>query len=194
MGLPQKCTKLYKYGHEAYKKSDEKMTALSGTYSTHMILPEGSTVVPIAHKNKTLPAPLALCCIMNCGGATAVAAVRVAIKGLPNTSEDPSNIYPFANRRVAVFGGGPLGLMAALRATYLGAEEVSVLDIKPAAMKVAKAFGFSTELTGNYDAVIEACGSKVRLLKFIRSCSLKISTLESEINVRSGINIWVGRL
>ena len=67
MGLPQKCTKLYKYGHEAYKKSDEKMTALSGTYSTHMILPEGSTVVPIAKENNSLPAPLALCCIMNCG-------------------------------------------------------------------------------------------------------------------------------
>ena len=55
--------------------------------------------------------------------------------------------------------------MAALRASYLGAEEVSILDIKPAALEVAKAFGFSTDLVGNYDAVIEACGSKVRLME-----------------------------
>ena len=166
MGIPQKCTKLYKYGHEAYKKNDEKMTALSGTYSTHMILPEGSTVVPLAKENNSLPAPLALCCIMNCGGATAVAAIRVATKGLPPPNESGDSA-PLAKRRVAIFGGGPLGLMAALRAAYLGAEEVSVLDIKPAAQKVARAFGFSTELTGNYDAVIEACGSKVRLLNII---------------------------
>ena len=167
MGLPQKCIKLYKYGHEAYKKTDEAMTALSGTYATHMILPKGSCIVPIARGSEPLPAPLALCCIMNCGGATAVAAIRVACGGLPLVFPLIDSKRPLSKRRVAVFGGGPLGLMAALRASYLGAEEVSILDIKPAAIAVAKAFGFSTELIGNYDAVIEACGSKVRLIEAI---------------------------
>merc|ERR1712037_960557 len=106
---------------------------------------------------------------MNCGGATAVAAIRVACRGLPITSLVSASQRPLAKRRVAVFGGGPLGLMAALRASYLGAEEVAILDIKPAAIAVAKAFGFSTELIGNYDAVIEACGSKAVLPKAINS-------------------------
>ncbi len=104
---------------------------------------------------------------MNCGGATAVAAIRVACRGLPVTAVVVASQRPLAKRRVAVFGGCPLGLMAALRASYLGAEEVSILDIKPAAIAVAKAFGFSTELIGNYDAVIEACGSKVRQIEAI---------------------------
>ena len=46
-------------------------------------------------------------------------------------------------------------------------NDKTIIDIKPAAIEVANAFGFSTELTGNYDAVIEACGSKVRLLMII---------------------------
>ena len=164
MGLPQKCTNLYKYGHEAYKINNHATTALSGTYATHMILKQGSCVVPIAKTGEPLPAPLALCSIMNCGGATAVAAIRLACRSLPPAPPSADLLVPLSGRRVAVFGGGPLGLMAALRAADLGAKEVSIIDIKPAAIEVANAFGFSTELVGNYDAIIEACGSKVNLV------------------------------
>ena len=88
---------------------NEAMTALSGTYVTHMILPKGSCVVSIAKGVEPLPAPLALCCIMNCGGATAVAAIRIACNGLPSSDPSFNPQRPLTKRRVAVFGGGPLG-------------------------------------------------------------------------------------
>jgi threonine dehydrogenase-like Zn-dependent dehydrogenase len=144
-GLPQKCTKLYKYGHEAYGVGTE----LSGTYSTHMVLREGSTIVPISRIGEPLPASLALCCMMNCSGATAVAAVRAC--------------GSVVGGRVAVFGGGPLGLLTALRAIDLGAAEVTVIDRNPTVVASVKSFGFTTELTGEYDAVVEACGAKAVL-------------------------------
>jgi threonine dehydrogenase-like Zn-dependent dehydrogenase len=65
--------------------------------------------------------------------------------------------------RVAVFGGGPLGLLTALRAIDLGAAEVTVIDRNPTVVASVKSFGFTTELTGEYDAVVEACGAKAVL-------------------------------
>eukprot|EP00038_Savillea_parva_P012541 m.205358 g.205358 ORF g.205358 m.205358 type:complete len:743 (+) comp22903_c0_seq1:64-2292(+) len=144
-GVPQKCTKLFKYGHEAYGPGTE----LSGTYSSHMVLERGSTIVPISRADEALPASLALCCMMNCSGATAVAAVR--------------ECGPMVGRRVAVFGGGPLGLLTALRALDLGAAEVTVVDRNPAVVSLLPGFGLGTELTGEYDAVVEACGAKAVL-------------------------------
>lgn len=145
VGLPQKCVKLFKYGHEAYRPQAE----LSGTYGSHMVLQEGSTVVPICRKGEELPASLALCCMMNCSGATAVASAR--------------SCGSIENRRVAVFGGGPLGLLIALRAKDLGAKEAAVIDLSPKVIESVKRFGLETELTGEYDAVVEACGAKAVL-------------------------------
>jgi threonine dehydrogenase-like Zn-dependent dehydrogenase len=108
---------------------------LSGTYATHMVLRKGSTVVTIARAGELLPASLALCCMMNCGGATAVASARACGSSV-------------AGGRVAVMGGGPLGLLTALRAADLGATEVAVIDKNKDVAAVARKFGFETELTG----------------------------------------------
>ena len=90
-----------------------------------MALREGSTVVPIARAGEPLPASLALCCMMNCSGATAVASVRACGAGV-------------VGGRVAVFGGGPLGLLTALRAADVGATEVTVVDKSPAVVEAVR--------------------------------------------------------
>lgn len=63
--------------------------------------------------------------MMNCSGATAVASVRACGARV-------------VGGRVAVFGGGPLGLLTALRAADVGATEVTVVDKSPAVIEAVR--------------------------------------------------------
>jgi len=61
--------------------------------------------------------------------------------------------------RVCVFGGGPIGIMAAKWAAFKGASEVSLIDIDERKSAFAAELGFRTEIKGKYDAAIECSGS-----------------------------------
>lgn len=64
--------------------------------------------------------------------------------------------------RVAVIGGGAIGLLAAASAKRMGAAEVSIEVRHPHQRAVAERIG-ATETSGHYDVVIEAAGSESAL-------------------------------
>lgn len=117
-GLPQKCRKLAKYGHELA----EGRTALSGGLGEFVLLRRGSTVVRVADN---LPAEVI--CPVNCATATIAAACRVAGE--------------IAGRNVLIFGAGMLGLTAAAYAKSQGASTVTVCDVHPRRLERARGFG-----------------------------------------------------
>jgi alcohol dehydrogenase len=104
-GLPQKCERLFKYGHE--RISDRH--PLSGGLAEHCHLAPGTTIV-------RLPSALsdAVACPANCATATVAAALRYA--------------GDCADRVVLIQGAGMLGLTAAAMARSAGAREVVVCD------------------------------------------------------------------
>jgi threonine dehydrogenase-like Zn-dependent dehydrogenase len=65
-------------------------------------------------------------------------------------------------RRVAVVGGGAIGLMAVAAARAMGAEEVSLEARYPHQIELGERLG-ATQPSGEYDVVIEAAGSESAL-------------------------------
>lgn len=117
-GLPQKCVRLFKYGHQGIASA----TPLSGGLATHCHLVSGTHLVKVP---ETVPDRVA--CPANCATATVAAALRVA-----------GNC---AGKTVAVFGAGMLGLTAAALLRSLGASHVVVVDINPRRAERATEFG-----------------------------------------------------
>jgi len=119
-GLPQKCERAVKYGHEALQPGRE----LTGGLAEHCLLAPGTKVVK-------LPAelPLEVACPANCATATVAAAVVAA-----------GNVR---DRTVCILGAGLLGLTACAMCHSLGASQVICVDIHPARLERANAFGAS---------------------------------------------------
>ena len=66
------------------------------------------------------------------------------------------------DKRVAVVGGGAIGLMAVAAARAMGAEEVSLEARYPHQIELGERLG-ATQPSGLYDVVIEAAGSESAL-------------------------------
>ena len=117
-GLPQKCRKLVKYGHE------EAMgrSALNGGLAEYLLLQPGTPIVSVPDD-----LPEEVICPVNCATATVAAALRRA--------------GDLSGKRVLVFGAGMLGLTASAMAKTHGAVHVAVCDLDPKRLELAKAFG-----------------------------------------------------
>ena len=110
-GLPQKCERVRKYGHERLVHGWE----LSGGFASHVHVRAGTAVVPVSDDlDAALLAPV------SCGTATAVAALDAA-----------SAIVPLRDAVVLVLGAGLIGRTATALATDAGARVV-VVDPDPA--------------------------------------------------------------
>lgn len=153
--LPQKCERLFKYGHAALADG----SGLNGCYGSHILLRRGTTVVPVPD---TVPDEVAA--PANCALATMVCATE----RLP----DPC--------RVAVIqGAGMLGLYGCALLRTRGVARVVVVDTNPARLDLVSAFGGEPALgsaaglvkPGHADAVFEVAGTSavveegVRLLR-----------------------------
>ena len=121
-GIPQKCTQLFKYGHQAL--SDHP---LGGGLASHCHLARGTSLVRVP---PSLPAEVA--CPANCATATAAAALRSA--------------GTISGRTVLIYGAGMLGLTAAAMARELGAPHVFVSDLNTARCSLAERFGATPSL------------------------------------------------
>ena len=117
-GLPQKCERLFKYGHERISERHP----LSGGLAEHCHLAAGTAIF-------RLPAALsdAVACPANCATATVAAAMRYA--------------GDCAGRAVLIQGAGMLGLTAAAMANSAGAREVIICDRVPDRLARAESFG-----------------------------------------------------
>ncbi|MFG2504688.1 zinc-binding dehydrogenase [Streptomyces rubiginosohelvolus] len=117
-GVPQKCTGVRKYGHEAITDH----WRLNGGLATHCHLVEGTGLVTVPD---SLPAAVAA--PANCATATVVCATRRT--GLS------------AGDSVVVTGCGMLGLTAVAYARELGAEHVIACDVDASRRELALSFG-----------------------------------------------------
>ena len=121
-GLPQKCSRLFKYGHQKLAPDDP----LSGGLASHIILRQSTSIHLVPQDVKDHVASLA-----NCSTSTAAAALRAASQ--PGT--------PLHGATIALFGAGVLGLTAAAMARDLGANKVWVIDVRPESLARAERFG-----------------------------------------------------
>ena len=141
--LPQKCEKVFKYGHSAL----DFRSGLHGTYSTHMVLYRGTHLVAVPDG-----LPDAIIAPANCALATMVA----VMEHLPRPC------------RVAVVqGAGLLGIYGCALLRASGVERVVVVDNNNSRLSLVASFGgepaLKSALTvlgpGGADAVIEVAGT-----------------------------------
>lgn len=116
--LPQKCQRLFKYGHECCAGAHP----LSGGLAEFCHLATGSAILRVPEG-----IPDAVASSANCATATAAAAFRAA-----GGCHDKS---------VLIQGAGLLGLTAAAMAHADGASHVFVADVDPARLATATRFG-----------------------------------------------------
>jgi alcohol dehydrogenase len=127
--LPQKCERLFKYGHECVTAE----YALHGGLATHCHLRRGTKAFRVPDR-----LPDEVVAPAGCATATVVAALRHAgdVRG----------------KVVLVHGAGMLGVTAAARARVLGAQSVIVCDPRRERLETARRFG-ATHIIRADDAV-----------------------------------------
>ena len=137
--LPQKCERLFKYGHAA--SSDG--SGLNGCYASHIVLRPGTSIMTVPEAlSDSIVAPA------NCALATIV----YALETLP----DPCD-------RALVQGGGLLGIYACAWLRHRGVSEVFCTDLSPQRLALVAEFGGIPlepgASAGPMDLVIEVTGS-----------------------------------
>lgn len=135
-GLPQKCERLFKYGHEPLAGDHP----LSGGLADYCHLAAGTAVVRVPDD---LPDDIA--CTANCATATVAAALRVA--------------GDCRGESVLVLGTGMLGLTACAMARQAGAHEIIAADVNSQRVARARQFGATQDVhiqdgTRNLHAVV----------------------------------------
>src|SRR5580704_1964433 len=140
--LPQKCERLFKYGHAALNDG----TGFNGTYASHVLLRAGTTLFELPESVTDEMAASA-----NCALATMVAATEPLSDG---------------GETAVIQGAGLLGLFACALLKASGWRRVVVVDTNAARLELVPAFGGEPApnsarahvAAGTVDAVIEATG------------------------------------
>lgn len=154
-GLPQKCERVFKYGHAVLADKP----SLSGGYASRVVLRAGTAVFRLPDA-----VPDSIAVFANCALATGVGAVRTAGIG-PGES-------------LLIQGGGLLGLSTLAAARAAGAGAITVVEGSPERRALARAFGadrliapgeFNDDYEGAYDVVIEMCGQPSVIADGIRA-------------------------
>lgn len=149
-GLPQKCERAFKYGHQVA----EPHRPCSGGLAEHCVLVGGTHILRIPESLSTAAA-----CPLSCATSTVAAALRIV--GL-----QPSE-------RALILGAGMLGLTACAMARDMGAAQVVCADVIESRAELAKRFGATEILHGpsmnpsllaawdgyGFDVVIECTGT-----------------------------------
>jgi alcohol dehydrogenase len=173
-GLPQKCERLFKYGHEPV--SDRH--PLSGGLADYCHLAAGTAVFRLPSKLSD-----AVACPANCATATVAAAMRYA--------------GPCAGRAVLIQGAGMLGLTAAAMAISGGAGEVIVCDRVAERLQRAHRFGATRTASVDDDDALRAevdqatCGRGVDLAIDASGAPAAIETGIELLRI-GGRYVWVG--
>lgn len=125
-GLPQKCERAVKYGHEVERPSNY----WRGGLADYCLLAPGTSILRLPSE-----IPLGVACPANCATATVAAAwesVEQASQGVP---------VDLTRWRVGIWGAGLLGLTACAMARSAGVAEVIAVDPFPRRRMLAHAFG-----------------------------------------------------
>ena len=171
--LPQKCEKLFKYGHEKITEAHP----LSGGLAEYCLLAPGTGIV-------CLPAELSdeIACPANCATATIAAALRYA--------------GPLKNRVVLLQGAGMLGLTACAMAREAGAKQVLCSDINDQRLALALRFGADVAVRADSPDLAKALHASTagRGADIIIELSGVAQAIESGLPLlrTGGKYVWVG--
>jgi putative phosphonate catabolism associated alcohol dehydrogenase len=153
-GLPQKCERGIKYGHE--RATDRRV--FTGGLADICLLAPGTAIVKLP--SDLLPE---VACPASCATATVAAAIEPAGE--------------LTDRRVVVFGLGMLGLTACSMARAAGAAEVIAVDPQPGRRDRAAAFGATAAVEPGFlaahpaakeiDLAIEVSGSPAAIVEAV---------------------------
>lgn len=168
IGIPQKGTNLFKYGHALASGSD----VFNGGLSERCILKQHTGVLKIAEE-----IPFSVAATLNCSISTAAGALRLAgnIKG----------------KRILITGVGHLGITCAAMCKAAGAEWIAVADISDERLKSATAFGADESfLMKEGDKTIKS----VHQFEVTIDMSGSPSAMELGLDALSigGVAVWVG--
>jgi putative phosphonate catabolism associated alcohol dehydrogenase len=117
-GLPQKCVKAVKYGHEPFRPGRE----LLGGLAEYCLIVPGTSIVRLPDA-----LPLEVACSANCATSTAAAAIEAAGN--------------FNESTVCVLGGGLLGLTVCAMARSEGAANIVCVEPQTERRARAQSFG-----------------------------------------------------
>ncbi|MGO8678510.1 MAG: zinc-binding dehydrogenase [Limisphaerales bacterium] len=148
-GLPSKCERLMKFGHEAIIPG----RALIGGMAQHCHLPEKTAIFKVPANVPDLVASPA-----NCATSTVAAVLR--------------NAGPVRGRTVVVLGAGMLGQTACAMAAAAGAAQVVVFE--PDAGRRANALGFGATAAMDAAAPEEDTQARVRQLSAGRGADIAL--------------------
>lgn len=154
-GLPQKCLRSTKYGHEALRPGYE----LLGGLAEHCLLAAGTAIVRLPDD-----LPLEVACPANCATATVAAALEAAGE--------------LRERHVLVLGMGLLGLTATAMLHASGAEAIGV-DIEPGRRARALKFGASQFASPDQVADIVARATESRGVDVVLELSGSTAAFEA---------------
>jgi alcohol dehydrogenase len=161
-GLPQKCERLYKYGHE--QAIPER--PFCGGLADLVLLAPGTACLHVPH-----PVVDEVAAPANCATATVAAVLRYA--------------GPVAGRTVLVQGAGVLGLTAAAMARTAGADHVLVSDPEPARRERAALFGATRVLSTDPDEAAAVLGETTHG----RGADVVLELAGVEASVRAGLGL-----
>ena len=154
-GLSQKCLSVEKYGHNVAIGRN----ALRGGFSEKILLSKGTSIVKVSSE-----VPAETIAPVNCATATVAAAFRVA--------------QEISEKRILIIGAGLLGLTAAAFATMYNPTSITVCDINPQRLELAKEFGATQTIQldpklddessplgsgRTYDVILDFAGSSATL-------------------------------
>jgi len=175
IGIPQKGSKLFKYGHEQLTESN----SLHGGLAEYTILRKNTIVFKV---DEAIPLPVAA--IINCAVATVAGSIRLA--------------GDLKDKNVLVSGAGMLGIIACAMAANNGAKNVIAIDVDSQRLKNAKEFGaiFCAEAQTNGSALttrLKEAGFR-ESVQVILEYSGSAVAMETSLHVLDigGIAIWIG--
>lgn len=132
-GLPQKCVRAVKYGHEAFRPGRE----LLGGLAEHCLLVPGTAIVRLPEE-----LPLEVACPASCATATIAATLESA--------------GDCSGRTVCVLGAGLLGLTACAMARSLGAAAVVCVELDAERRTRSLQFGATSAIAPDELAAVSA--------------------------------------
>jgi len=170
IGIPQKGSDLFKYGHEELKNND----TLHGGLADYIILRKNTPIIKIDEN-----IPLSIAATINCAVATVSGAFRIAEK--------------IEGKRILIIGVGMLGIIACAMAKSRNAKFVAAADNNETRLNLSYKFGaeFSFNTTGSQLDEIKNNGQKYDIV-FDFSGSPDAMELSLELLDIGGSAIWVG--
>lgn len=116
-GLPEKCDKLFKYGHASVNNG----SGLNGCYATHIHIRKGTHMVKIPDG------------ISHSAAAPANCALATMVNAISQTTTKP--------KRVVIQGGGLLGIYACGLLKEKGVSQIYCLEVNESRFQLIKDFG-----------------------------------------------------